>query len=62
MHKNKYKPIYTKRNIKNHTIKIWNENFPHQIAKANNIGPNSKKGIQGLKLKEPADSELADSS
>lgn len=55
MLKHKYKPIYTKGNIKNRTIKIWNKNFHHQIIKANNIGPDSLKGIQGLKIKNTAD-------
>jgi len=50
MHQHKYKPIFTKGNIKNQTFKIWNEQNHQKLEKTNNIGPDSLKGLKGFEL------------
>lgn len=47
----KYKPFFTKNQIKNQTYTIWNNHFHKKIKKANNIGPQSLKGLKGLQQK-----------
>lgn len=47
----KYKPFFTKNQIKNQTFNTWNKHFHNKIEKVNNIGPRSLKGLKGLLLK-----------
>ena len=50
MHMNKYKPVFTKNQLKNQTLKLWNKHFHQKIEKANNIGHKFLKGLKGLQL------------
>lgn len=50
MQDKKYKPHFTKNQIKNQTLKYWNEQFHPKLEKTNNIGPNSLKGLKGLQI------------
>jgi phage/plasmid-associated DNA primase len=50
LNEHKYKPVFTKNNIKNQTFIIWNKHFHQKIEKTNNIGPKSLKGLTGLQI------------